>query len=240
MNYKSSKMACYIKNVARYFWINHFLGDCKMKKITLIFSCLAIGIAGYSIVQYLIMDAHQAGFVHMKLMFMDTLDSLWYTLLYIHIVFSIVALVIGPFTLSSKFREKNRKCHRIAGKVYVIGILFGSIAGLYLAFYATGGFVSQLGFSLLAIFWIITGYQAVTNIKKHNVYEHQKWMIRNYSLTFAAVTLRIWLPLFTALFGFENFMISYPIISWLCWVPNLIVAQWIIGRTLQERSTIVI
>lgn len=77
-----------------------------MKKITLIFSCLAIGIAGYSIVQYLIMDAHQAGFVRMKLMFMDTLDSLWYTLLYIHIVFSIVALVIGPFTLSSKFREK--------------------------------------------------------------------------------------------------------------------------------------
>ncbi|CAM5443509.1 hypothetical protein LSPH24S_04381 [Lysinibacillus sphaericus] len=33
----------------------------------------------------------------------------------------------------------------------MIGILFGSIAGLYLAFYATGGFVSQLGFSLLAI-----------------------------------------------------------------------------------------
>ncbi|MBG9452549.1 membrane protein [Lysinibacillus sphaericus] len=203
------------------------------KKTWLIFSGLAILISGYSIVQYLIMDAHQAGFVKLKLMFISTLNSLWYIMLFIHIVFSVIALVIGPFTLFSKYREKNINRHRILGKIYMIGILFGSVSGLYLAFFATGGLVSQFGFGFLSIFWMITAFQALLKIKHRKIYEHQKWMIRNYSLTFAAVTLRIWLVLFTVLFGFENFNLSYAIIAWLCWVPNLIVAELLIHRNRQ-------
>lgn len=208
------------------------------KKTWFIFSVLAILISGYSIVQYLIMDAHQAGFVRLKLMFISTLNSFWYIMLYIHIVFSVVALVIGPFTLFSKFREKNINRHRILGKIYMIGILFGGVSGLYLAFYATGGLVSQLGFGFLSIFWMITASQALVKIKHKKIHNHQKWMIRNYSLTFAAVTLRIWLALFTFLFGFENFTLSYAMIAWLCWVPNLIVAELLIQRKLQVAGVL--
>lgn len=202
------------------------------KKTWLIFICLAILISSYSVVQYFFMDAHQAGFVKLKLMLNSTLSSFWYIILYLHIVSGIVALVIGPFTLFSKFREKNINRHRLLGKIYLIGILFGSVSGLYLAFYATGGLMSQLGFGFLSIFWLITAFQALTKIKHKKILDHQKWMIRNYSLTFAAVTLRIWLVLFTVIFGFEHFNVSYIIISWLCWVPNLIVAEWLILRKL--------
>jgi Predicted membrane protein (DUF2306) len=48
-------------------------------------------------------------------------------------------------------------------------------------------------------------------------------MIRSYSLTFAAVTLRIYLPV--ALASGVPFEIAYPAIAWLCWVPNLFVAE---------------
>ena len=49
-------------------------------------------------------------------------------------------------------------------------------------------------------------------------------MIRSYALCLAAVMLRVYLPLFGVLgVPFES---SYPAISWLCWVPNLIVAEW--------------
>ncbi|WP_155591048.1 DUF2306 domain-containing protein [Lysinibacillus cavernae] len=198
------------------------------KKIWLIVSGLALLIAGYSIVQYFVFDAQQAGFVQLKLMLSATLNSFWYIMLYIHILFGVLALVIGPFTLSSKLREQNVKRHRRLGKVYIVSILFGGAAGLYLAFNATGGWVSQLGFALLSIFWIITMFQALAKIKQRNIQGHQKWMLRNYALTFAAVTLRMWLPLFTVLFGFENFQYSYAIIAWLCWVPNLIVIEWYI------------
>ncbi|MEQ8879328.1 MAG: DUF2306 domain-containing protein, partial [Cyclobacteriaceae bacterium] len=59
--------------------------------------------------------------------------------------------------------------------------------------------------------------------------EHQRWMLRSYALTFAAVTLRLWLPALTGL-GIA-FIVAYKIISWLSWVPNLLVVEWLINRT---------
>lgn len=202
------------------------------QKLWWIISGLALFIAGYSIVQYLLFDAQKAGFVQLKLMLNATLHSFWYIVLYIHIVFGVLALVIGPFTLSSKLRVKNVKRHRLLGNIYMVSILFGGLAGLYLALNATGGWVAQLGFALLSIGWLFTMLQALVHIKKRNIQGHQKWMLRNYALTFAAVTLRIWLPLFTVLFGFNNFQYSYASIAWLCWVPNLIVMEWYIQRKL--------
>jgi hypothetical protein len=48
-------------------------------------------------------------------------------------------------------------------------------------------------------------------------------MIRSFALTFAAVTLRLYLPLIF-LTGF-NFVDGYRAISFLCWVPNLVLAE---------------
>ncbi|ODV57713.1 MULTISPECIES: DUF2306 domain-containing protein [Lysinibacillus] len=202
------------------------------RKMWLTMSVLAFLIAGYSIVQYILLDAKQAGFVQLKLMLSDTLNSFWFIMLYIHIIFGVLALVIGPFTLSSKLRENNVKSHRILGKIYCASILFGGSTGLYLAFNATGGWVTKLGFCVLSIGWLLTMLQALIKIKHRNIQAHQKWMLRNYALTFAAVSLRIWLPLFTILFGGENFQYYYAVIAWLCWVPNLIVIEWYIRRKL--------
>jgi hypothetical protein len=79
---------------------------------------------------------------------------------------------------------------------------------------------------------LISAYQALIGIRDKKVHDHKKWMIRNYSLTFAAVTLRIWLPLFMVLFGLERFELSYSIIAWLAWVPNLLIAELYIQRKL--------
>ena len=57
-------------------------------------------------------------------------------------------------------------------------------------------------------------------------------MVRNFSLTFAAVTLRLYIPLIL-LFGVE-FAVGYAMIAWLCWVPNLVVAQWLIRRSVSR------
>jgi hypothetical protein len=54
-------------------------------------------------------------------------------------------------------------------------------------------------------------------------------MIRSYSLAFAAVTLRIYLPIAVAVMRIP-FDQAYPAIAWLCWVPNLIVTEWWVLR----------
>jgi hypothetical protein len=51
-------------------------------------------------------------------------------------------------------------------------------------------------------------------------------MYRSYALTLAAVTLRIYLPLFqVAGYGFD---VAYPLISWIAWVPNLLIVEWFV------------
>ncbi|PGQ77632.1 hypothetical protein COA15_21915 [Bacillus anthracis] len=200
------------------------------RKIWFVFTCFALLVSGYIVVQYFIMDGFQTGLVKAKLMYGSKLSEFWYSMLFTHITTSIVALVIGPFTLSTKFRERNINRHRIAGRIYMVGILLGGISGLYLSFYATGGLVAKLGFGLLSVFWLTSAYQALHRVKNKKMKDHRNWMIRNYSLTFAAVTLRIWLPLFIVLFGIEQFELSYAVIAWLAWVPNVIVAELFIRK----------
>jgi len=204
------------------------------RKIWFVFTCFALLVSSYIVVQYFIMDGFQTGLVKVKLMFGSKLSAFWYMMLFIHITTSIVALVIGPFTLSTKFRERNINRHRIAGRIYMVGILLGGVSGLYLSFYATGGLVAKLGFGLLSVLWLTSAYQALHRVKNKKIKEHRNWMIRNYALTFAAVTLRIWLPLFIVLFGIEHFELSYAIIAWLAWVPNLIVAELFIRKRLNK------
>ncbi|MFJ5769368.1 DUF2306 domain-containing protein [Psychrobacillus sp. NPDC093180] len=207
-----------------------------MNKISgFIFIFLAIGVAGYAIVQYFIIGVDHAGLVQMKLMSLSKLSTFWYVMLFTHIAASVVALAIGPFTLSAKFREKNIIRHKRLGKLYMLGILFGGVSGLYLAFYATGGLAGKLGFGSLSVFWLVSAYQALSKVKANRVNDHQQWMIRNYSLTFAAVTLRIWLPLFMLLLGLERFELSYAIIAWLSWVPNIVIAELYIQRKLIKK-----
>ncbi|MGK8430013.1 DUF2306 domain-containing protein [Bacillus cereus] len=204
------------------------------RKIWFVFTFFALLVASYIVVQYFIMDGFQTGLVKAKLMFGSKLSEFWYSMLFIHITTSIVALVIGPFTLSTKFRERNINRHRIVGRIYMVGILLGGVSGLYLSFYATGGLVAKLGFGLLSILWLVSAYQALHRVKNKKIKEHRNWMIRNYSLTFGAVTLRIWLPLFIVLFGIERFEFSYAIIAWLAWVPNLILAELFIRKRLNK------
>ncbi|MGN4673447.1 DUF2306 domain-containing protein [Bacillus cereus group sp. MYBK225-1] len=204
------------------------------RKIWYVFTCFALLVSGYIVVQYFIMDGFQTGLVKAKLMYGSKLSKFWYSMLFTHITTSIVALVIGPFTLSTKFRERNINRHRIAGRIYLVGILLGGLSGLYLSFYATGGLVAKLGFGLLSVFWLTSAYQALHRVKNKKMKDHRNWMIRNYSLTFAAVTLRIWLPLFIVLFGIEQFELIYAVIAWLAWVPNLIIAELFIRQRLNK------
>lgn len=156
-------------------------------------------------------------------------NKIWNTAFYLHISFGGLSLLTGWSQFSKKLRNKNLSLHRWLGKLYVISALMGGSAGLYLAFYATGGMVSTLGFAGLATAWLSSTLIAFGYIRQLKIELHQQWMIRSYALAFAAVTLRLWLPSFQ-IFTTMDFISSYKIIAWLCWVPNLAVSEWIIRR----------
>ena len=142
--------------------------------------------------------------------------------IYLHIFASLVALAIGPFQFNEKSRLNMIQVHRLLGKIYLISVLVGGLSGLYMSQYSFGGMISHSGFFTLAILWLATGYKAYHSIKNRNIQAHQYWMVINFALTFAAVTLRTGLGI-----GFASgtpFEVFYPYLAWLCWVPNLLVA----------------
>lgn len=182
---------------------------------------LAIGVAIYAAMAYSLLPLGSVIHPEMKVVFQNHSIAI-----YTHIFASVVALVLGPFQFSSRLRQKFLVLHRWGGRAYLlIGVLVGGLCGLYMSLFSFGGIVSNTGFAFLALSWLFSGLMAFLAIRRRDIPAHRKWMIRNYSLTFAAVTLRIYIGIsFAAGLEFEEF---YPMIAWLCWVPNLLLAEWL-------------
>ena len=151
-----------------------------------------------------------------------------FPILLAHITGGGVALLLGPWQFSTKLRERALNLHRWLGRIYLAAVALGSLAGFTLAFFSEEGPPTHFGFAALAVLWFATGLTAYRRILRGNIESHRQWMVRNYALTLAAVTLRNELPLL--LVARVQFSHAYVIVSWLCWVPNLLVAEWILRR----------
>jgi len=144
-----------------------------------------------------------------------------------HLAGSLWALAVGPWQLNQRLRDRSLGRHRWLGRSYVVGVLVGGAGALYLAQFAETGTIARLGFTCLAVTWLTCTVMAFVRIRQGNRVDHRRWMIRSYALTLAAVTLRLYLP---ASFGLGvPFASAYPVIAWICWVPNLIVAEAILA-----------
>ena len=124
-----------------------------------------------------------------------------------HIAGGSVALFAGAFQINGALRARFLQIHRWLGRVYVVAVLVGGVGGLAMATRSQGGLVTHVGFGLLA------------------------------ALTFAAVMLRIYLPI--ALVAGIPFIDAYQAIAWACWVPNLLVVEWWLLRPVRAKAAYV-
>lgn len=153
--------------------------------------------------------------------------------LYAHIGVAPIALALMPFQFMARLRSRRPAMHRWMGRAYVGAILVSGLAGFQLAFHSTAGPIASAGFALLAVLWLGTTFLAVVHALRHRFALHRIWMLRSAALTFAAVTLRVYLGSAMALE--MDFSVAYPVIAWLCWVPNALVME-IYVRVRGERS----
>ncbi len=185
---------------------------------------LALAVAAYALAAYSFLPLGAALDADMRANFAAHRIAI-----YTHIFAALLALAIGPLQFLSVLRERHLNMHRWAGRLYLgVGVLVGGIAGLYMSMYAAGGPLARAGFAFLAILWLFTGYRAWCAARAGNICAHRRWMLRDFSLTFAAVTLRLWLPV--ALLLGVPFSLAYPAIAWLSWVPNLLFAEIFFAR----------
>jgi uncharacterized membrane protein len=156
----------------------------------------------------------------------------------LHIAGGMGALLAGPWQFGQKLRARALNLHRWLGRFYLLEVGLGSIAGFAMAMVSVEGLPTHLGFGILAVLWFFTGLQAYRMVRKGMIESHRQWMIRNFALTLAAVALRVELPFMLAALHWP-FPRAYITVSWLCWVPNLLMAEWMVRRRMRQlvRST---
>lgn len=147
----------------------------------------------------------------------------------VHVAAAPVALALGAFQFMPRLRARLRGLHRWSGRVYAVAILIAGIGALGMSATGNGGPAAQAGFGLLAVLWIGFTAAAVRAAMTGRIAAHRRWMIRSYALTFAAVTLRLYLAPMTA--AGMSYEAAIVILAWLCWVPNLALAEWFLRRS---------
>ncbi|WP_150241874.1 DUF2306 domain-containing protein [Nocardiopsis quinghaiensis] len=169
-----------------------------------------------------------------------------YPFLLVHVAASVLALVTAPLQLFPALRRG--RAHRVIGRIHLFaGVFPGALSGLVVGVMSTYGFAAQAGFSLLAVLWFSVGAAGYRAIRQGRHADHREWMLRLFALTMAGVTLRVLmmllLPALTPLVGPAHggdeeavFREVYQGIAWLCWVPNLLVAEWYLRRSRRGRG----
>ena len=156
-------------------------------------------------------------------------NSFWAVAFHTHIIFAGLSLVTGWPQFSAKLRNRKPLLHKTLGKIYIFSSLLSAAAAVCIGFFATGGPVTIIGFECLGAIWFYTTFSGYGNIRSNRIEEHRRMMVYSYAACFAGVTLRIWLPLLIVVLG--SFSKAYPVAAWLCWIPNLIFADWIVNRS---------
>jgi hypothetical protein len=156
-------------------------------------------------------------------------NSWWRAGFHAHILSGGAALAVGWSQFVSGWRIRFPRLHRAVGSVYLLLVLVSGVAALGIAPFSSTGWVAALAFEVLAVIWLTVTVLAYRSILRRDVQRHKDLMVYSFSACCAAVTLRLWLPLLLLVLRLD-FSVAYPIVAWLCWVPNLLVARLINSR----------
>ena len=148
-----------------------------------------------------------------------------------HIFTSPVLVLTGLLQFSGKIINSYPSAHRLAGKIYLVTLLFISAPGaLILAFYANGYLVTKISFIVLTLLWITFSILGYKTIRKRNFEAHGNFILRSYGLTLSAITLRFYAYLLAVFHSTLLPKDAYLLIALLSWIPNLIIAEILIRK----------
>jgi hypothetical protein len=154
--------------------------------------------------------------------------AVWRICFYAHISAGAFCITSALIQFSSWILKRRKRIHIISGKIYVfVVLLVGAPSGLYMTYFAKGGYAERAAFFAMAVFWFFTTYKGfVTAARDKNFVAHKYWMIRSYAMALTAVTFRIYHILFDEM-GMSTFS-NYSISLWISIIGNWLVAEAII------------
>ncbi|RPF20904.1 DUF2306 domain-containing protein [Myceligenerans xiligouense] len=156
--------------------------------------------------------------------------------LYVHVAAGGIALGLAPLQFAGRLRARVPRLHRFVGRVVIVAMVVGGVSGMVLSTVNAAGAVGTAGFGLLGVLWATFPVLALLAIRRGDVATHRRWMVRGFALTYAAVMLRLWLVILMGAQGVAGvpdgvaFERAYVLVPFLCWVPNVVVAEWYLRK----------
>lgn len=152
------------------------------------------------------------------------LQNNWYiNSFYIHVYLGGIALATGWQGFLPKIRASYPLIHKISGRIYVLCFLITAITSIPAGIYAQGNWISKSGFLCVSMISVITTILGFTAILNKNIAQHRKWMAYSYACCFAAVSLRLWIPILYLII--QDRVLVYNFVAWFSWLPNLFFAR---------------
>lgn len=179
-----------------------------------------------------------------------------YPALMVHAIGGISCLLIGILQFQDVIRKRAMIVHKILGYIFSGSLFIGFVGGVWLIPYSAGGVNTKVAFSLLSLIWtscLAMALLYVTFASKNplvknipiakRIKRHREWMIRCFSSVCAAITLRIYLFLFSGLYMAGNPKASldeaqkevYGAASWLAVAGNLILSEIYINMVVRKK-----
>lgn len=148
-----------------------------------------------------------------------------------HFLGGSLALIMACFQLWTK---PGTSLHKLIGYVYVLSVTMGATGGFYLAFYSHLGWSTGVAFLILDALWVFCTFYGIYSALRCNSEQHQRWMLRSLAFTFAAISLRIQLPLLLIVMDIDT---AYLIVAWSSWIMNLLIIEIYLFRKSKHSSS---
>ena len=114
--------------------------------------------------------------------------------LLVHGFFGMLALALGALQFSNRLRARYLGVHRTLGYVYVVSVFIAAPMAIMLS--TRIGTASLLAASVAqALGWMITTAIALYCVRKGNLVQHRRWMIRSYPFAMVFTVARLLIPI---------------------------------------------
>jgi len=175
-------------------------------------------------------DEQWPEFVVEKLPLSSTfIEDLWIHALQIHVVAAAFALP-GCLLLTSRFvLRRFPRAHRWLGRITGIVVLFALVpTGLFMAFFAKGGFRGGLGFVVTGVIVGVSMVRGIISARARRFVEHRRQVLHVLAQLSVAVTSRVLIFAFDAA-GVDG-EVAYLIALWLPVIGSALIVEGLVPR----------
>jgi uncharacterized membrane protein len=152
-------------------------------------------------------------------------------LAYLHMTPGVFYLLGAPLQLSERFRTKHYTLHRRLGRSLVIAALVsGALALVFGLLFSWGGAGEAMATVVFGCWFLVCLVQAYRAIRRDDVINHRRWMIRAFATGVAVGTIRIWIGIFIAT-GLFDFVDSFAVAFWAGFTLHVLAGEWWIRTT---------